>query len=289
MTYREHWFYSPHEQGQHKVFYSDWGPEDGAPLVCVHGLTGNGHDFDYLAEELVEHGHRVVAVDLPGRGRSDFLENPLEYNYSQYLQDLNGLLTHLGLREPGSVDWLGVSLGGLLGFRLAGLKNSPIRRLIVNDVGPEVPEAALDFIRQVVSQRYAFDTVQDFEARLRATRGLTWGPITDGQWRHMAEHNARALEDGSITYAYDPGISEIFKTEPTGETNLWKSWDAICCPVLVIQGADSTLLTDEILEKMDKSGPDFELAIFDGCGHVPSLMAPNQIEVIRQWLQDTPI
>ncbi|MCC6598278.1 MAG: alpha/beta hydrolase [Alphaproteobacteria bacterium] len=289
MRYRELSFFSPHGNGQHNIVYSDWGPEDGTPLICVHGLTGNGHDFDYLAEDLIEHGYRLIAVDLPGRGRSDFLESPLDYNYNQYLIDLQALLTHLGLGAPQSVDWLGVSLGGLLGIRLAGMAHSPIRRLIINDVGPEVPKTALDFIYMVIAQEYAFDTVQDFEDRMRATRGLTWGPVTDEQWHHMAEHNARALEDGRITYAYDPAIAEIFKTEPTGEINLWACWNAIACPVLVIQGADSLLLTDEILQKMEKSEPDFELAIFEGCGHVPSLMAPNQIEVIRQWLKDTPI
>ncbi|MCB1650589.1 MAG: alpha/beta hydrolase, partial [Alphaproteobacteria bacterium] len=155
-------------------------------------------------------------------------------------------------------------------------------------VGPEVPQAALDFIAQVISQIYTFDTIADLEARMRATRGLTWGPVTDEQWHHMAEHNARALDDGRITYAYDPRIADIFKTQPIGEIDLWDCWDEIESPVLVIQGDQSVLLTDQIIDKMRKKGPEFDLAVFEGCGHVPSLMAPSQIEVVQNWLSRTP-
>ncbi|MCD8571516.1 MAG: alpha/beta fold hydrolase [Alphaproteobacteria bacterium] len=224
-------FLSLNSHGFHNVVYSDWGPEDGDIIICVHGLTGNGHDFDEIAPKLVEDGYRVIAPDLPGRGRSDFLQNPLDYNYTQYWRDLSALMVQLncvprklefGLPEatcfPGrgkSVDWLGVSLGGLLGIYLAALPHSPIRRLILNDVGPEVPKPALDFIKQVISQEYTFDTLPDLEKRMRETRGLTWGPVTDAQWKHMAEHNARALPDGKITYGYDPQISKILISNPS--------------------------------------------------------------------------
>jgi pimeloyl-ACP methyl ester carboxylesterase len=283
MTFTEKSYFGFHESGQHEIYYNDWGPKDGNPVICVHGLTGNGYDFDFLAEDLIKHGHRLIAVDLPGRGRSDFHADPLLYNYDQYLRDLHELLAHLDLQAPGSVDWLGVSLGGLLGMRMAALEHSPIKRLIINDVGPEVPQAALDFIYQVISQNYAFDTVADLEQRMRATRGLTWGPVTDEQWRHMAEHNARARDDGRITYAYDPQIARVFESEPIGDEDLWDCWGAIACPVLVIQGADSMLLTDDIVDEMAEIR-EFDLAVFEGCGHVPSLMAPEQIKIVRAWL-----
>ncbi len=272
---------------RHKIVYNDWGDPKGLPIMCVHGLTGNGHDFDFLAEDLIKHGYRLLCVDLPGRGRSDFLENPLDYNYDQYVQDLNAVLSHEDLDEPGSVDWLGVSLGGLLGIRMAGMDNSVIKRLIVNDVGPVVPQAALDFIYQAISKHYSFDTIQDFEKRLRETRGLTWGPMQDKHWRHMAEHNARALEDGNITYSYDQRISIVFEKEPVGDVNLWEHWAEISVPTLVIQGKQSMLLTDDIVNDMRGSGPAFDHVVFEGCGHVPSLMADNQIEMIRTWLNDT--
>lgn len=286
----ERFIFSENPQGQHRLAYNDWGPEDGQPLLCIHGLTGNGYDFDFLAEDLVRHNRRLIALDLPGRGRSDFLPDPMDYNYGQYLRDIKTLLAHLKLNTPGCIDWLGVSLGGLLGFRMAGLPDSPVRRLIINDVGPEVPQAALDFIFQVISKHYAFETLEDFENRLKQTRGLTWGPVTEEQWKHMAKHNARALDDGRITYAYDPHIAEIFKNQPIGEADLWPYWEKIACPVLLIQGIESLLLTPAIIEKMEKryTGSELDVAVFKNCGHVPSLMAPHQIEVIKEWLAKAP-
>lgn len=291
MAYTEKSFQSINSKGFHRIVYNDWGDADGQPVICVHGLTGNGHDFDYIASDLVKDGFRLIAVDLPGRSRSDFLSNPMDYNYNQYCQDLMALLAHLDLTEAGSVDWLGISLGGLLGIRLAGMENSPIRRMILNDVGPEVPKPALDFIHQVISQRYVFNTIDDMEERMRATRGLTWGPVTDEQWHHMAEHNARALDDGSLTYGYDPEIAKIFETEPTGDADLWPYWTAIKCPILTIHGAKSVILTSDILQKMHDSyrGKSFDVVQFADCGHVPSLMHPHQIEVVQKWLNTTPI
>ncbi|MEM7651194.1 MAG: alpha/beta hydrolase, partial [Pseudomonadota bacterium] len=206
------------------------------------------------------------------------------YNYEQYMDDLHNLLNHIDLHEPESVDWLGVSLGGLLGMRMAGAKDSPVKRLIVNEVGPIVPKEALDFIYAVISQEYHFDTIADLEKRMRETRGKSWGPVTDEQWHHMAEHNARGTDDGRVTYAYDPKIAVIFENSPIGGEDLWAYWDKISCPTMVIQGADSLLMTDEILSDMRERGPEFDLTVFEGCGHVPSLMAPNQIEIIRSWL-----
>jgi pimeloyl-ACP methyl ester carboxylesterase len=286
---REDYVYSQSSSGPHQVYFNDWGPINGPPLFCVHGLTGNAYDFDYLAQDLVEQGYRVIALDLPGRGRSDFLENPRDYTHSQYVIDIQRVLANLKLDAPGCLDWLGVSLGGLLGMRLAAMTGSPIRRLIINDVGPSVPQAALDFIHFVISQTYVFDTIADLEHRMRATRGLTWGPVTDEQWAHMAKHNARALDDGQITYAYDPRIAEAFKHLPIGDLDLWQCWDVIKMPVLLLQGAQSMLLTADIIRQMEARGPDFDLVIFEGCGHVPSLMAPDQIEVLRQWLSIKPI
>jgi pimeloyl-ACP methyl ester carboxylesterase len=201
------------------------------------------------------------------------------------------LLVHLGITQPASIDWLGVSLGGLLGMYLAALPGTPIRRMILNDVGPEVPKAALDFIYKVVSQEYSFDTVQDLEKRMRETRGLTWGPVTDAQWRHMAEHNARPLPNGKITYGYDPQIARIFEAEPIGPFDLWPFWLATQQPVLTIRGANSVLLTLDIVTRMsrDKPGAPMDFIEFAGCGHVPSLMAPDQMKAVRAWLSTTQI
>lgn len=291
MAFTEHSFQCLNSKGYHRIAFSDWGDKDAQPIICVHGLTGNGHDFDVIAHDLIDHGYRLIAVDLAGRGRSDFLPDPMDYNYNQYWQDLMGLLAYLGLTEPNSVDWFGISLGGLLGIRLAGMENSPIRRLILNDVGPTVPKAALDFIHQVISQQYVFDSVQDMEERMRQTRGLTWGPMSDEHWREMAEHNARALPDGSLTYSYDPEIARVFEGEPIGDKDLWDYWENIKCPVLTIHGAKSVVLTPDILQQMHDryKGKSQDVIQFADCGHVPSLMHPPQIEKVRKWLLGTPI
>lgn len=286
MSWSEREYLSLDTQGFHRIVYNDWGPKDGNVVICVHGLTGNGHDFDYLAEDLVQHGHRLICVDLPGRGRSDFLKNPLDYNYNQYLADLSALLARLKINKPKSVDWLGVSLGGLLGIRMAGLPFSPVKRLILNDVGPIVPQAALDFITQVISQKYVFENIAQLEDRMKATRGLTWGPLTDEQWKHMAEHNARGLPDGTVTYGYDPAIAEVFKVSPIGDLGMWPVWDQIKVPSLLIRGGQSVLLTLDIVAEMSrrKPGTPMDFVEFADCGHVPSLMAPEHIEAVRAWL-----
>lgn len=287
MGYSEKTFQSANPQGFHHIVYNDWGEPNGKPIICVHGLTGNGHDFDYLAEDLITRGYRLICVDLAGRSRSDFLSDPMDYNYDQYFKDLEALMAHLNLSEPNSVDWIGISLGGLLGIYLASLPGSPIKRLILNDVGPDVPKSALDFIYQVISKEYHFNSVDELEQRMRETRGLTWGSMTDEQWGHMAKHNARPLDNGQITYGYDPQIAEVFKHEPIGTIDLWPSWEKISCPTLLIRGQHSVVLPTDIVDRMREKGPDFDFIEFENCGHVPSLMAPDQIEAIASWLNTT--
>lgn len=289
MSFTEHIFRSINSEGYHSIYYNDWGDKKARPIIAVHGLTGNGHDFDEIAKNLIEHDFRVIAIDLPGRGRSDFLPNPMDYNYEQYWQDLMMLLAHLDLTDAECVDWLGISLGGLLAIRLAGMDSSPISKLILNDVGPTVPQDALHFIAQVVSQFYSFENLKDLEKRMRETRGLSWGPISDDQWKSMAEHNARALDNGCISYAYDPKIAQIFKTHPIGMADLWTYWKKIKGPTLVLHGVQSLVLTQGIIDDMqvEYKGSALDVIQFPDCGHVPSLMEASQIEKVREWLKKT--
>lgn len=286
---REGSYISHSSTGFHRIVYSDWGPENGPVVICVAGLTGNGHDFDWLAHELAQEGYRVIAVDLPGRGRSDYLKNSSDYVYTQYINDLVALLASLEIKEPRSIDWIGVSLGGLLGIRLAALENSPIKRLIINDIGPEVPQAALDFIAGYLSQEYKFKTLDEMEEFMRQTRGATWGPITDEQWHAMTENNARALPDGSLTYSFDPAIADMFNEEPIGDLDFWPLWDELTQQTLILRGAESTLFLEKTAQQMLERGPGpqgiVQLETIPGCGHVPSLMAPDQIALIRTWLR----
>ncbi len=292
MAFSEHSYLGLNSQGFHRIVYNDWGPKDKVPLICVHGITCNGRDFDPLAEALSAKGHRIITVDLPGRGRSDSLPNPLDYNVIQYNQDIASLIAYLGFSEANSIDFLGLSLGGLIGICLAGVQNSPIRRFIINDVGPVVPQSALDLIADVVLQPRSFETIEDLEQDLRTIQRAGWGPISEEVWHHMAEHNARPLDDGSLTYNYDPDIVVAFKAaSEKGGGDLWPFWDNIACPVLLLQGAKSVVLPDDLLQEMQTRGPglNMELAVFEDCGHAPSLTAPVQIDAIEQWLSSTQI
>lgn len=290
MAYTEHSYLGLNSQGFHNIVYNDWGPKDKVPLICVHGITCNGHDFDPLANHLSTKGHRLITLDLAGRGRSDNLPNPLDYNIVQYNQDIAGLIAHLGFTEPNSVDFLGISLGGMIGICLAGVQNSPIRRFIINDVGPVVPQEALNLIANVVLQPRSFDTVEDLEQDLRTLQRIGWGPITEEIWHHMAEHNARALDDGSLTYNYDPDIVVAFKAaSEAGGGDLWPFWDNIQCPTMLVRGEKSVILPEDLLQEMltRGPGPDVTLATFEDCGHAPSLTTPVQIEAIEEWLRSS--
>ena len=284
MNYEEHIHTIENGDSGHELAYCEWGEKEGFPILCVHGLTGNSTDFDYIAPALARLGYRVIAIDLPGRGNSTYFDDPLRYNYDQYLNDIYTLLHDLEIQH---IDWLGISLGGLLAIRAASERPALIRRLIINDVGPEVPKHALDFIYNVIKVPYFFETVGELEARMRATRGLTWGPLSDDQWTHMAKCNARRTDDGRITYSYDPEIARIFETEPTGSSDLWPCWNTITQPTLILHGGKSVLLTQDIIKKMRQSGPKFDLITFDDCGHVPSLMTKEHISAISRWMGQT--
>ncbi len=285
----EHSYLTLNSSGFSRVVYSAWGPENGPPVICIHGLTGNGHDFNWLGPALAQDGYHVISVDMPGRGRSDYLSNADDYCYAQYVQDLCALMAHLGINEPKSVDWIGISMGGLLGIRLAGMPGSPIRRLVLDDIGPSVPQADLDMINGHIMQSYFFDSLKDLERSLRIGRGPSIGPMTDEQWNALAINNARQ-ENGKFTYTYDPRIADVFVKEPIGELDLWPLWDTIDCPVLVLRGENSTLFPQSIADDMKRRGPGskgkMQLEIIKSCGHVPGLIAEDQIDLVTNWLRE---
>lgn len=270
--------------GFHRNVYWEWeGQAADAPvLVAVHGLTRNGRDFDAVARELSGQ-FRVVCPDVVGRGKSDWLADGAHYSYPQYLADSAALLARLAV---GSVDWLGASMGGLIGLMLAAQPRTPIRRLILNDVGPLVPKAALERIGSYVGQDPRFATVAEVETYLRRVHA-PFGQLSDADWAHLAKYAARSIRGGGYGLAYDPAIARAFQAGPIVDVDLWPLWDRITCPVLILRGATSDLLLPETAAEMIRRKPGATLAVMPGCGHAPALMDPSQIAVVRDWLART--
>jgi pimeloyl-ACP methyl ester carboxylesterase len=263
------------------IAYVDWGPGDATRcVICVHGLTRNARDFDVLAEALADRGLRVIAVDVVGRGRSSWLKDPSQYVVPVYAQQLKQLIDMLGL---GTVDWVGTSMGGLIGMALAAAAPGLINRLVLNDVGPFVPKAALQYIRTYVGLSPQFDDLDEAERYVR-TIAAGFGPLSDPQWRELTRNSVVDNETGGFRFHYDPALKAAYADTADDDLDLWALWDQISCPVLVLRGGTSPLLTAEIAERMRNSGPRAELVIFEGVGHAPALMAADQVSVVVSWL-----
>lgn len=268
----------PH--GFHRLHYWEWPGPAGAPtLLCVHGLTRNGRDFDELAKALSSR-YRVICPDMPGRGRSEWLSDPADYGYPVYLADMAALIARL---DVGTVDWVGTSMGGLIGMLMASQKGAPIRRLVINDIGPLIAKEGLARIGSYVGQDPDFRDIAELEAVLRRV-AQTFGPLSDAEWRHLATHSAREKANAKLGFAYDPRIGDPFRAAPPTDIDLWASYDTITCPVLVLRGAESDLLRRSDAEAMTRRGPKATLVEFPGIGHAPALMAADQIAAIRDFL-----
>lgn len=278
MTSRSHRALGPH--GFHRVHYTEWGdPDNPKVLICVHGLTRTGRDFDFLAAAL-ENEYRVICPDVVGRGQSDWLNDKSDYTYPLYVNDMAMLLARIDAER---IDWVGTSMGGLIGIFLASYAGSPIHKMVINDIGPRIPAAGLQRVATYVGQVVTFDSIEKMEKFLR-TIAATFGNLSDEQWRHMTIHSARQLEDGRYTFAYDPGIAENFRTLDLKDIDLWSMWDAIYCPTLVLRGEHSDVLDHADAVTMTERGPKATLIEFPGMGHAPALMADDQIAVVRDWL-----
>lgn len=268
----------PH--GFHRIAYTEWG-EAGRALICVHGLTRNGRDFDRLAAALSDRWH-VICPDMPGRGRSEWLP-AVDYTYPQYMADLTALIGRLGVAE---LDWLGTSMGGIIGMLMAAQPRSPIRRLVINDVGPFIPKAGLARLAEYVGKDPHFAGLDELEAHLRKVHA-PFGPLNDHDWRHMALQGYRRLEGGGYGLHYDPAIGQSLQSNDLGDVDLWSSWDAIQCPVLALRGANSDILRADTAAEMSSRGPKATLVELPGIGHAPALMAEDQIALVRDWLVKT--
>ena len=269
-------------KGFHRVAYTEWGDCDNSRvLICVHGLTRNGRDFDTLAEALAGE-YRVVCPDVVGRGVSGWLADKYDYGYPQYLSDMVALMAHL---DADSVHWVGTSMGGLIGMLLAAQTDSPITRMVMNDVGPLIPRAALERIVSYVGDDPHFPSMEKLDDYLREIYA-PFAPFTEAQWQALVRSSARELGNGEIGLAYDPGIAAPLRTMPLEDVDMWPVWSAVQCPVLVIRGEQSDLLLAETAATMTTTGPRAKLEVLAGIGHAPTLMSDDQIALVSDWLSN---
>lgn len=267
--------------GLHRIAYREWGdPRNRDVLVCVHGLTRSGRDFDELARALCGQ-FRIVCPDVAGRGDSDRLADPKHYTWAQYVADMVTLIARLDVE---AVNWLGTSMGGFVGMALAAQPGSPVRRLILNDAAPVIAKAALERIATYVGQDLRFATLAEAEKYVRAI-SAPFGPHSDAQWRFLAETWVRRAEDGSFRPHYDTRIAEAFRaTMPEKDLELWHLYDAVRCPTLLVRGEQSDLVSRQTAAEMTRRGPKARLAEIRGVGHAPTLLQPEQIALVRDFL-----
>ena len=265
--------------GLHRIAYVEWGdPRNRDVLLCVHGLTRTGRDFDELARALCGQW-RVVCPDVAGRGDSDRLADPQLYGVPQYVSDMVTLIARLDVE---ALSWIGTSMGGLIGMALAAQSGAPIARMVLNDVGPVVTRASLQRIASYVGKAPAFRGIEEAEKYIRAI-SAPFGQHSDAQWRSLTESWLRKNEDGTWRAHYDPRIADP-RMVPEKDLELWPIYDAVRCPTLVVRGEQSDLLTRGTAMEMTRRGPKARLAEIRGVGHAPTLMHSDQIALVREFL-----
>jgi pimeloyl-ACP methyl ester carboxylesterase len=265
--------------GFHEMAYVARGSTGSPVVICVHGLTRQGRDFDRLAEHLASR-FRVICPDLPGRGRSDWLSDPGLYQPQTYVTALSHLLAVVG--EP--VRWVGTSLGGICGMVLAAQPGTPITRMVLNDIGPFIPAAALARIRDYMLPPPDFADLHALEAHLRVIHG-GFGVPDDAGWAEMARHSARPRPSGAVTLHYDPAIADPIRAHEPVDVDLMAFWRKIEVPMLTIRGERSDLLLPETLEEMVRSGS--ASLVIPGVGHAPALMDEKTIAAIGSFLAES--
>lgn len=277
--------------------YWQWGnPTAAHVVVCVHGLSRQGRDFDVLAQALVARAGgalRVVCPDVAGRGQSEWLKDPMGYQVPHYAADMLALIAQLHAQAPvKTLDWVGTSMGGLIGLAVCGQPGLPlpvpVRRLVLNDVGPVIEWQALVRIGTYLGQTGRFASVQQ-AADAMWTISSSFGPHTPAQWLALSEPMVRPHPEGGVTLHYDPAIAMPFRTVTAesaaqGEAALWQLYDAVTAQTLLLRGADSDLLSPATAQAMTQRGPRARLVEFAGVGHAPTLVATDQVTVVQGFL-----
>ena len=279
--------------------YASWGPANAAHVVfCVHGLTRQGRDFDILAQALVAAAEaaqlppiRVICPDVVGRGRSDWLPDPMGYQFPQYASDMAVLIQSLNSQRPiQRLDWVGTSMGGVIGMLLAAQEMPvPIRNLVLNDIGPPVSWKSIQFMQTYVGEVGRFASVQD-AANAMWEVSKSFGPHTPAEWLALSQHMVKRLDDGAYCLHYDPQLRVPIRAvteEATkaGEAMLWQIYDAVRCKTLLIHGAQSELLSVDAVKAMTQRGPRVQVATLEGVGHAPTLTHQDQIDIVLAFLE----
>ena len=275
-------------RGLHRMAYWEWGDAaNPRVLVCVHGLSRQGRDFDTLARDLMSE-YRVVCPDVVGRGRSDWLADPTGYALPAYVADRVTLVARLGVEQ---VDWVGTSMGGLIGMGLAGLPATPVRKLVLNDVGPTIEAAALQRIGTYLGRPAHWQSVEEAADALWSI-SQSFGPHSREQWLALTQHQLVASEQAGASgfkSHYDPAIALALRAitpelAAAGQALLWQTYDRVSCPTLLLRGADSDLLAAATAQRMTERGPKARLHQFPGVGHAPTLVQAEQRAVVREFL-----
>jgi pimeloyl-ACP methyl ester carboxylesterase len=277
--------------------YWQWGDaQAGHVVMCVHGLSRQGRDFDVLAQALLaraDHPLRVICPDVVGRGKSDWLKDPVGYQIPTYVVDALALLGQLHKQAAiATLDWLGTSMGGLIGLGVCGTPKLPlpvpVRRLVLNDVGPSIGWQALQRIGTYLGNTGRFDNVEQAAAAMWAI-STTFGPHTPEQWLALSRPMVKGLPDGGVTLHYDPGIAVPFRTvteqsAAEGQAALWQLYDNVSAETLITRGANSDLLSRETAEAMKQRGPKAALIEFEGVGHAPTFVNETQVDAVASFL-----
>jgi pimeloyl-ACP methyl ester carboxylesterase len=271
-------------KGLHRVAYWEWGDAANPKVVvCVHGLSRQGRDFDSLAAELSK-DFRVIAPDVVGRGQSDWLVDPTGYQLPSYVADMVTLIARLDVE---SVSWVGTSMGGLIGLGLASLPKTPVKRLVLNDVGPTIQAEAIARIGTYLGLPMRWSSLEE-AADYMLSISAGFGTHTREQWLALTRPMLKPDGDGFKPH-YDPNIAVPFKAmtpelAKASEAALWMAYDALTCPTLLLRGADSDLLTRDTALAMTQRGPKARLHEFANVGHAPMLVVPEQVAVVKEFL-----
>lgn len=294
---KQHFVQGISPEGFHQIAYKEWGnwSPQYASIICVHGLTRNGGDFDELAYYLSNKGRYLLCPDVVGRGNSDWFNNAAHYNLPQYVSDMNALIARTNSAQ---VDWIGTSMGGIIGMCIAALPHSPIRKLIINDIGAQIPLAGLRRLRKYAGKNPVFKNIEEAKCYCKI-HYADFGNLNEEQWDSFTKRSIKLSSDGYV-FTLDPGIRKMksigkwlneFIHHPhkalegiVYDINLWSMWKQIQCPVLIIHGKRSDLLTSETILKMQQIHPYTEVYEVEDAGHAPALLDIKSHETICNWL-----